>query len=195
MLKHQVYMIQSIDNGGVYIGYTTNLRKRWNGHCSHMRNMVNTPLYASMRSHGADRHALSVVELHPSREEALEAEAWLIAYFRALGARVFNCTKGGESPGVVSLETRARQSAAKRGKPMSLETRARIGEAQRTSEASRAHIAKLNSTKRVITPEHRAKIGAAKKGRVLSPETRAKMSASRKGKPWTQSRRAAQRIQ
>ena len=67
-------------------------------------------------------------------------------------------------------ETRARMSAAKKGRPLSPETRAKMSAARKGHE---------------VSPEARARIAAALKGRPgrpLSPEHRAKIATARKGR-------------
>jgi hypothetical protein len=68
----------------------------------------------------------------------------------------------GHSP---TSETRAKISAAHKGRPVTPETRAKMSAAHKG---------------RPVTPESRAKISAAHKGRPVIPETRAKMSAAKK---------------
>jgi hypothetical protein len=96
--------------------------------------------------------------------EALEHEKFLIACFRDLDAPLCNMTEGvdGCSGRVVSVETRAKLSAA----------------------ASKQDLAKLRAAKlgKPLPPEHRAKIGAAGKGRRHSVEAKAKMRAAKFGK-------------
>ena len=81
-------------------------------------------------------------------------------------------------------EDRAKQSAAQIGHVVSIETRAKIGAAHKgrvVSPEARANMsaAHIGNTH---SPESRVKIGAASKGRVFSLETRAKRSAALKGR-------------
>ena len=67
----------------------------------------------------------------------------------------------------MSPETRAKLSAAHKGRTDSPETRARKSAAQKGHE---------------VSPEARAKIAAAQRGRTHSPETRARIAAALKGR-------------
>lgn len=67
----------------------------------------------------------------------------------------------------ISESTRAKMSAAHKGKSLSTEHRAKM--------------AVVNKGK-VLSPEHRAKLSAAGKGRIVSSETRKKISAANKGR-------------
>jgi hypothetical protein len=70
----------------------------------------------------------------------------------------------------LTQESRAKISAALKGRTLSDETRAKMSAARK----GRTH----------FQDEAKAKIGAAHKGKVYSAETRAKMSAANKGMIW-----------
>ena len=74
-----------------------------------------------------------------------------------------------------SPETRAKLSAALRGRHFSDEHRAKISAALRGNKHGRG------CRGRKCSPETRAKIAATSKGRMVSPETRAKISAANRG--------------
>jgi hypothetical protein len=93
-----------------------------------------------------------------------------------------------------SSETRAKISAAKKGKPHSTEHRAAIGAALKgrvfssewRAKNSAANKGKVPWNKGLSwSPEMKAKLSAAHRGHALSPEHRAKLSAARRGKPHT----------
>jgi len=136
-------------------------------------------------------------------------EVALIAALRKSGARLLNCTDGGDgcvNPStetrakisatglgrIRSPETQAKISAARKGYIHSPETRARMSEAKKGRIYSPEHRAKISAAKkgRTQTPEHRANLSAARKGRIRSPETRAKMSAAAMGRIFTPEHRA-----
>lgn len=164
-----LYLIQSLDNGGVYVGVSSSPKNRWADHQAPSRGRQNKPLYNSLRKYGLERHTFAVVEVFPSFEGALEAEVWWIAYLRGLGARIFNLTDGGEgTQGYrATPETRAKLSAAHLGKKHTPEQTEKIREALRG---------------RIFTPEWCAKISEANMGRVAAPETLARLSAAHVGK-------------
>jgi hypothetical protein len=87
----------------------------------------------------------------------------------------------------LSPETRARMSAAHKGRPghpVSAETRAKMAAAHKGRALSPAHRAKMSAAHKghEVSPETRAKLAAALKGHEVSPETRARMSAAKKGR-------------
>ena len=118
--------------------------------------------------------------------EAFEYEIALISLLgrkdRGTGC-LRNFTDGGEGASgyVASPETRARMSAANKGRKHSAETRAKISAANSNpSPEIRAKQSAANKGRK-LSPEHRAKVGAASKGRTHSSETRSKMSAANRG--------------
>ena len=101
-----------------------------------------------------------------------------------------NLTDGGDgtSGAVHSPETRAKLSAASKGRKLSAEARAKVSAA--ASNPSPETRAKMSAALkgRKHSPEHRAKISAAVRNQ--SPETRAKRSAALKGRPLSPEHRA-----
>ena len=95
-----------------------------------------------------------------------------ITYFKDEGYDLVNLTAGGE--GVVGWkptpETRAKMSAARKGRVASPETRAKLS------------IIQQNRPHHSATVETRAKMSAAQKGRIIALETREKLSIAMTGK-------------
>jgi hypothetical protein len=89
-------------------------------------------------------------------------------------------------------ETRAKMSAAGKGRTFSPEHRAKLSAALKGRTLSPEARAKLSAAGkgRKVSPETRAKLSAAGKGRTLSPEARAKMSAAQKGRTHSPEHRA-----
>ena len=141
-----------------------------------------------------------------SWKDACEKEIYLIDYYgrRDLGkGTLVNMTDGGEGAKgcKTSKETRAKLSAAKKGRTLSEETRAKIGAfhkgkivsketraklsaahtGKKHTEETRAKLSALNKGRK-LSAENAAKLIAANKGRIVSKETRAKMSAAKKGR-------------
>ncbi len=204
-----LYLISCAVNGGVYVGVSVHPTKRWTQHRCASRAGV-TPLYRSMRKHGIGLHTFEVIESHPTVEQASEAEVWWVRYLRALGARVFNLTDGGE--GLLgyrpSDETRAKMSAARIGKRMSEEQRAKTAaiNARRSSspEGKAATSARFkgksksdeqrermaaSQQRRWRDPEAHARASAAHVGKVISPEQRRKLSEAMKGRTLSEEHR------
>lgn len=112
-----------------------------------------------------------------------------------------NLTDGGEgSTGAkISEETRAKMSAALKGKTPTEQTRAKISAAKKGMAFSAEHCANLSAARKnpsfetrlkmseaqkgkTFSAEHCAKISESLKGKTKSPEARANMSAAQKGK-------------
>jgi group I intron endonuclease len=92
-----VYLIQNILDGKIYIGKTTRPDTRWGNHLTYARNgSTKGYLYRAIRKHGEKSFSYSLIEEHPTEQEANEAERFFIAYFRSIGAKLYNATEGGE---------------------------------------------------------------------------------------------------
>lgn len=115
-------------------------------------------------------------------------EVVLIAALRKSGARLLNCTDGGEGCANPTPETRAKMSAAGIGRTLTSETRAKLSAWQKGRKKGYVptpeHRAKISAAHRgrIFTPEHRARLSAAGMGRTLTPEHCAKMLAAREAK-------------
>lgn len=120
-----------------------------------------------------------VVLEETSREALCDAERFWIAYGRACGWPLTNLTDGGDGALNPSAETRAKRSAALKGRYMSPEHRARIGDAHRG---------------RVKSPEERRRLSEALRGKKRSAESIAKQFASRKGYKHSDETRAKIRV-
>ena len=129
-----------------------------------------------------------------SPEEAIWFEEVLQNEFNVLKSKQFaNLHIGGKefsSLGPKSKEHRAKISeGGKRRPPCSAETRAKLSAALKGKKKSAEHIAKMSANATNISEETRAKMSAKKKGRVpwnkgmpRSEETKAKISATKRAK-------------
>lgn len=108
-----------------------------------------------------------VLETCQSEQSLNEAERWNILYYRSLGNRLTNLTDGGEgmSGWVPGAETKAKWSAALKGKPRSEEVKRKISDAQKgrkKSETSKAAM-RQSATKRWQDPKQRAAMAQQKR--------------------------------
>jgi hypothetical protein len=193
----------------VYVGKGGGRREKW-------FNQRNAQITALIRG-GQTRKAVRVAEgLTEAEAHAVEAE--LIArHGRAdLGlGPLLNLTDGGAGvPGSIqTAASRAKRSAALKGKPKSPahvarnaaarkgkthspETRAKISAALRGNKnglgwtppaETRAKMSAAQRNRQPASAETRAKLSAALAGRTFSAETRARMSAARRGKIYAKS--------
>jgi group I intron endonuclease len=209
------YLLTSKTTGRSYVGITSKkLNLRVNQHRADFKRGKKTPLYNAMRKYGFDDFALSVIYEAADWRELCAFEKGAIAERGTFYPGGYNLTCGGEGalgvpmkphvkaalraaltgkPKIISAETRARISAAHKGRkhgPMSAEHRAAIGARNKGHVHTAEAKAKIGAASRgnthcrgrKLSPEHRAKILAHLTGRKVSDETRAKLSASNKGK-------------
>jgi hypothetical protein len=118
-------------------------------------------------------------------DQYADAEIRWIAYYKATGANLTNSTEGGDGIASPSPETRAKMSAsAKKKPPISAETRARLSAAHRGKKLRPRRPEHAAAISRALTgrkmPEEQK---AARRGRRCSEETKAKMAASHKALP------------
>jgi group I intron endonuclease len=220
-----IYLIRNSVNGKGYIGQTvTGVSRRFGEHKATSRIGSTLALHRAMRKHGF--HNFSILEIAScgSKELLNELEQHYIKFFGtySVTGHGYNMTLGGDSSHgyVMSPESRAKMSLAKKGKPLSEEHKAKIGLAGRNrprrERTPKPPKIRLTTIGKKLSEEHKAKLSAAKKGkapwnkgkglpktiqprrdRVVSEETRTKISAANrgrgKGKPWTEARRNAQR--
>lgn len=220
MRKVFIYALCEPDSRTVrYIGKTVNLTRRFRDHVreshkskTYLGNWLKSVL-------GMGKVPNMVVLCETSEDLGSQEEIRYITAARAIGIRLTNATDGGEGMLNPSPETRARMGLAHRGnkynlgRKLSLEHRAKISAAgvgrkrsaesqerinaanrgrRRSAEArarmSAAHKGKKLSEKqraalvgRKLSLEHRAKMSEAQRGRKHSPETCAKISAAKMG--------------
>lgn len=129
---------------------------------------------------------VEIVKRFDDEDLAFELEKELIAFYGR--DKVCNLTDGGMGGVAVSEETRAKMSAARKGRKVSEETREKMRRAatgRRHSEETKAKLREYR-LKQVMPPlseESRRKLSASKKG-VPAPESmKIKLSQARKGVP------------
>lgn len=157
-MKKWVLYRHTSPSGKVYIGITSNMPERRWQHGNGYKNCV--VFYKAILKYGWDniKHEILFTDLSEERAKRLEID--LISHYKRLNIS-YNVTNGGDGAlgRIVSEETRAKQRAAKIGKPLSDE-----------------HIAKIraNAEKRrgiPISEETKRKIRKANKGKKPSPQT------------------------
>ena len=136
-----------------YIGKTYNIRRRFGAHYTpsnlraptHKNNWLRRLLTTNQKPE------VWIIETHPEYADLYDAEIELIAYYRSIGARLTNATPGGDGlwPGYqASPETRAKISAAGRGRIQSGETRRKIAQSLTGSRRSLETRRKMSEDRR-----------------------------------------------
>lgn len=180
-----IYLILCTANEAFYVGSSQNLRKRFCAHRYRLRRGThdNTRMQNAWNKYGEAAFTFALLRESPTEDLLTAEQDYLDGCLSLPGcmniARAATAPMAGRAH---TPETRAKMSAAHKGKVPTIETRVRLSSWQRG---------------RVHTPEARAKMSASQKGRratsesiesnrrgqtgrVHTPETRAKMSESQK---------------
>ena len=160
-----IYKITCLITGKPYVGQTRQkLNRRISQHkCDSKK--AKYGIDAAIKKYGWENFSVEVLETCPV-EMLNEREKFFIAKLNTQVPNGYNLTDGGDTALNISEETRARMSAAKKGKPS-------------------------NRKGLPLTEEHKAKIAASKKGtpahnkgKHLSEAQKALLSAINKGKKY-----------
>jgi group I intron endonuclease len=154
-----IYCIRNIVSGRVYVGSAVKIRYRWNAHRHLLRrgDHHSIVLQRSWDKHGKAAFAFEILEAVADLTKLVGREQFWIDHLNAAcPERGFNRSPTAGSPlGTKhSPETRAKHSAARKGKTMPPRSK-----------------------------EHRARIAAAKLGTKRSIESRSKQGRTTKGRP------------
>lgn len=190
-----IYRITNTVNGKIYVGLSVNIHQRWREHRKMLARGThsNPHLQSSWQMYGRDAFVIDILQVEPDRERRSLLEKHFIALMRsndpALG---YNLSTGGDGDYLRSADTRARMSAAAKGKVRSPETRARISAAKQGQGKGR-----IKSPREIenLKKAH-AKRAEDPNGYAFhrSEEWLKSMSERRKGVPWTPARREAQTV-
>lgn len=100
-----VYLITNAVNGKVYVGKTNDLRARWIQHRYEARKLRGrrthtSPIHLAINKYGEESFTIEPIEMCASHDEAYEAEAYWITWYRAFDGRWgYNASLGGEGSG------------------------------------------------------------------------------------------------
>ena len=167
-----IYKVTNLLNGKIYIGQTRQpLQTRWRQHGYKKSNTVG--LKGAIDKYGKDNFSLEVLLETDCKKVLNLKEVEYISHFGSLVPNGYNLTTGGEGGYIRSEETRAKLSAAGKGKgrPHTAESKAKL---------SLSHTGAQNPMfGKNITAEHKAKLSALFKGKPRSQETKDKISATK----------------
>ena len=167
-----IYQIKNVVSGRVYIGQAVDVHKRWIVHLHHLRAGTHhcSPLQRSWKKHGESNFEFSVVENVKPDDLTAREQFHMDANKSHVSNGGFNLAPAADSAlGVkYSDESKARMSAAQKGKIFSKETRAKIAASLTGNKALPSTVAlrvlKLKGQKR--SPEQIADIRAKARERV-----------------------------
>lgn len=168
----------------MYIGYTSNQKRRYKGHCKNKDGNKRKRIWIGELKKQGLKPIMEVIEEYQTAEELPAAEDFWHDYFRLCGAELLNDPDfiglGSRKGRKISAETRQKLV----GHKVSEETRQKMSKShinQDLSEQTRK--AAEANTGRVLTEEHKVKISKANKGKPKSEETKRKISEANKGRP------------
>jgi group I intron endonuclease len=204
--RRGVYAIVNCVDGKVYIGSSTDLKKRAHDHLYLLRSNQhpNPHLQYAFNKNGEAAFEMRILQEVACEEELLPAEQYWMDYTQCYDHECgYNIDPSAERK-FISDETRAKISAGNSGKtrsdavrrkisaslkghPLAEETRKKMM-GRTHSEATRAKIAAAGR-RRKHSPETRARLSRANRGRIPSDETRARMSKAHKGRPLSEQAR------
>jgi group I intron endonuclease len=183
-----VYLaINSITNKS-YIGKTTrSLSERINNHIYDANRGKGTYFSKALVKYGSGIFDWCVLE-EVSNDGLNDAEIFWIAYFKYIGAALYNMTNGGDghTTGYKQTDQHIRNKVnSQTGKKRSVETRRKISKAntgyKHTDEAKQKMLGNQN--------------GRANKGKRRTEEQRKQMSIANSGRiPWNKGKRSAEEI-
>lgn len=175
-----------------YVGVTVRtLKQRLTGHISdakrgrescHRNNWIKGILAAGLVP------LIAELEVVPHDATWQDRERFWIREYRLKGYNLCNLTDGGEgAKGFIrSPETRAKLSAASKGRRQGAETRAKRSAAMKGKKVSAETLEKIRRTKLSWSAEraqeYRERVRASRLGKAHSPQTREKLSRALKGR-------------
>lgn len=211
-MKSGIYRILNCLNGHCYIGSSVNIVRRWKGHLKGLQlgKHGNQRLQRAFDKYGEENFVFEVIEetedliareqfyldtSHPEYNISPTARNCAGTIHSEENRQRMSAAQSNRSP-----DTRARISAAHKGKHHSPETRQKlsaINKGKPSTLKGRLHTsdAQLRADEdRRIEVQNDAQLrgNESRRGAVRSEETRQKMSASKKGKSWSVARRNAQ---
>lgn len=166
-----IYLARCKVNGKGYVGFSSNLKKRMEGHKRDSENGSMLAFHKAIRKHGWDSFEWTI--LYEDEDDDREWLGWCEQKFiRKLKTKApsgYNMTDGGDGGAM----------------DFSDEHRKKISEKSREYWSDEKNRRKQSFTLSGLPkPEgFGEEVGKSQKGRVISPESRAKMSAAKKGKP------------
>lgn len=184
-----IYKAENLINGKVYIGKTVkSLKHRISRHVANNRG---EPFARAIKKYGIQSIEFSVIDVANDEATLSEKEKYWIKYYNSHSGRGYNLTDGGE--GSIGLhhteESKAKVSAANKGRKRSLESIRRTADANRGRRHTLEELGKMSVSRKLRpSPMLGKKHSEATKEKMrawnrptgwkASDETKARMSAS-----------------
>jgi group I intron endonuclease len=194
-MKENNYLIYlfTAPNGRSYIGQTKNLPRRIR---KHQGDGGCTIFHRAIKKYGFENFSQKILLEKLSIDEANYWEEFYINELNTLSPNGYNLRTGGKNY-IASSETRARMSAALKGRIVTNETRLKISDSNkgktRTDEAKKK-MSNSQKTRPSMLEETKNKMSTSRKGHICLEETRLKISMANKGKVRTQEQRQVNSI-
>lgn len=164
-----VYLHRNKINGKVYVGITSDVRRRWRGDGLYYKG--NEHFYRAIQKYGWSNFEHAVLFEGLTRDEACEKEVELIALYNATDPNFgYNKSAGGEKTTLgLKFSEYTKRLIGKKAKERlsSPEKHPMFG--KHFSKESRAKMSKAHKGK-VLTEEHRAHISKAQRGKFAGAE-------------------------
>jgi len=94
--KYYIYSIFNLITKKIYIGKTSNYKKRWNKHIKQAQQKIKYAIHWALLKYGAHNFHFLVLEECSSLDEANQKEIYWIKILKENGTQLYNETDGGE---------------------------------------------------------------------------------------------------
>lgn len=168
--RNAIYTIKHTASGKQYIGQTQ--QSVWRRLVAHLRDAAGkrrgycSAIHAALAKYGVQAFTFRVLEVCETAEQLNAAEQVWIQMLSTVSPDGYNLKGGGEAPGTVSDQTRAKMSVSAKARP---------------EEDRKASAEKRRGWHH--TEDAKARIAAAVTGRKWTADARAKLSATAKADP------------
>ena len=178
-----VYQIRNLLDGKVYVGRSVTVEKRWSGHRTALRNGShrNPHLQAAWLKYGEESFVFELLEEVPPDGLPVREGHYCNALCVFDPRRGYNLdvvdTSGGQT---VSVESRRKMSASKKGKPGPWAGKTRVMSAEHKAKILAAAVSRRGQ-KMILSDAERLRRGAQIAAIVQRDDVRAKLSALQRG--------------
>jgi len=96
-----IYQIKNLVNNKLYIGRSTNIKKRWAQHCSESswKKEPNKPLYKAFQLYGVENFEFTIIEICDKKDLGLFEKYWITKLNTQNRDIGYNITDGGDNDG------------------------------------------------------------------------------------------------